>query len=245
MLPPWVGLSYPKTREVIAFLRDVPCGDPECEWCREQHNLLELLPKYFPGITSFRKTPSTNDGRSLQQVIVEHGFAGKSSLAVLPTGGGKSLCYQLPALARYYRNGSLTVVISPLQSLMKDQVDNLEARGITCAGFLNSLLTPLERRMMLDKLRLGDLGLIFVAPEQFRSIAFTNALMHREIGAWVFDDALLFRSPGPTSSANKERRLGAPSNDHAARFLGRETTHTQARHHERDHSLSSCTACSL
>jgi ATP-dependent DNA helicase RecQ len=189
VLPPWVGLTYPKTREVITFLRDIPCGDPECAWCREQHNLLELLPKYFPGITSFRKAPSTDDGRSLQQVIVEHGFAGISSLAVLPTGGGKSLCYQLPALARYYRNGSLTVVISPLQSLMKDQVDNLEARGIACSGYLNSLLTPLERRMMLDKLRLGDLGLIFVAPEQFRSVAFANALMHREIGAWVFDEA--------------------------------------------------------
>lgn len=189
VLPPWVSLSYPKTREVIALLRDVPCGDPECGWCKEQHNLMDLLPKYFPGISSFRKTPATPDGRSLQQAIVENGFAGKPTLAVLPTGGGKSLCFQLPALARYYRNGGLTVVISPLQSLMKDQVDNLEARGITCAGYLNSMLNPLERRIMLDKLRLGDLGLIFVAPEQFRSIAFANALMHREIGAWVFDEA--------------------------------------------------------
>ena len=189
VLPPWVSLAYPKTREIIARLRDVPCSDPECAWCKEQHNLLDLLPKYFPGINSFRKTPATPDGRSLQQVIVENGFAGKSSLAVLPTGGGKSLCFQLPALARYYRNGSLTVVISPLQSLMKDQVDNLEARGITCAGYLNSMLNPLERKITLDKLRLGDLGLIFIAPEQFRSLAFANALMHREIGAWVFDEA--------------------------------------------------------
>ena len=189
VLPPWVSLSFPKTREVIALLRDVPCSDPGCSWCKEQHNLLELLPKYFPGINSFRPTPSTPDGRSLQQAIVENGFAGKSSLAILPTGGGKSLCFQLPALARYYRNGSLTVVISPLQSLMKDQVDNLESRGITCAGYLNSLLNPFERRVMLDKLRLGDLGLVFVAPEQFRSIAFANALMHREVGAWVFDEA--------------------------------------------------------
>lgn len=189
VLPPWVSLSFPKTREVIALLRDVPCGDPDCAWCNEQHNLLELLPKYFPGINSFRPTPSTRDGRSLQQAIVENGFAGKPSLAILPTGGGKSLCFQLPALARYYRNGSLTVVISPLQSLMKDQVDNLESRGITCAGYLNSLLNPFERRVMLDKLRLGDLGLVFVAPEQFRSIAFANALMHREVGAWVFDEA--------------------------------------------------------
>ena len=189
VLPPWVNLSFPKTRKLIATLRDVPCTDPECTWCKEQHNLLELLPRYFPGITSFRPTPSTPDGQSLQEAIVKNGLAGKSSLAILPTGGGKSLCFQLPALARYYRNGSLTVVISPLQSLMKDQVDNLEARGITCAGYLNSLLNPLERRVMLDKLRLGDLGLIFVAPEQFRSTAFANALMHREVGAWVFDEA--------------------------------------------------------
>ncbi len=189
VLPPWVGLTYPRTREVIAALRDVPCADPACAWCRDQHDLPTLLPRYFPGITAFRSKPSTSAGRSLQQAIVENGFAGKPSLAILPTGGGKSLCFQLPALARYYRNGSLTVVISPLQSLMKDQVDNLEARGITCAGFLNGLLNPMERRVMLDKLRLGDIGLIFVAPEQFRSTAFANALMHREVGAWVFDEA--------------------------------------------------------
>ena len=189
VLPPWVSLTYPRTREVIAALRDVPCTHPECDWCREQHDLQALLPRYFPGITRFRSSPTTPDGRSLQQAIVENGFAGKPSLAILPTGGGKSLCFQLPALSRYYRNGSLTVVISPLQSLMKDQVDNLDARGITCAGFLNSMLTPMERGVMLDKLRLGDIGLIFVAPEQFRSIAFANALKHREVGAWVFDEA--------------------------------------------------------
>ncbi|NMG72615.1 RecQ family ATP-dependent DNA helicase [Parazoarcus communis] len=189
VLPPWVMHSVPKVGEALAMLRDTPCSDPECVWCREQHHIEALLPRYFPGITRFRATPTTPDGRSLQQTIVENGFAGRSTLAILPTGGGKSLCFQLPALARYYRNGSLTVVISPLQSLMKDQVDNLEARGITCAGYLNSLLNPLERQAMLDKLRLGDLGLIFVAPEQFRSTAFTNALMHRQIGAWVFDEA--------------------------------------------------------
>ncbi|MCQ8116868.1 RecQ family ATP-dependent DNA helicase [Methylomonas rosea] len=189
VLPPWVSLSFPKTRELIATLRDVPCGDAECVWCREQHDLSQLLPRYFPGITQFRPTPTTEDSRSLQQVIVEHCFSGTPTLAILPTGGGKSLCYQMPALARFYRNGSLTVIISPLQSLMKDQVDNLEARGITCAGYINSLLNPLERQVMLDKLRLGDLGLIFVAPEQFRGSAFAKALQHREVGAWVFDEA--------------------------------------------------------
>ena len=189
VLPPWVSLTFPKTRELINLLRDTPCCDPDCQWCQEHHDLSKLLPHYFPGITQFRPTPTTEDGRSLQQAIVENGFSGIPSLAILPTGGGKSLCYQLPALARFYRNGSLTVIISPLQSLMKDQVDNLESRGVTCAGYLNSLLNPIERRAMLDKLRLGDLGLIFVAPEQFRSTAFTNALTHREIAAWVFDEA--------------------------------------------------------
>lgn len=189
VLPPWLGLSHPKTREAITLLRDTACHDPDCIWCRENHDLQQLLPKYFPGIQAFRATPATEDGKSLQQAIVERGHAGLPTLAILPTGGGKSLCYQLPALARYYRNGSLTVIVSPLQSLIKDQVDNLESRGIACAGYLNSLLNPLERRMMLDKLRLGDLGLIFVAPEQFRSLAFTKALQHRDIAAWVFDEA--------------------------------------------------------
>jgi len=189
VLPPWVGHSHPRTREAIRALRDTPCGEPQCAWCREQHQLDALLPRFFPGITQFRATPATPDGRSLQQAIVENGMAGTPTLAILPTGGGKSLCYQLPALAHFFRTGGLTVVVSPLQSLMKDQVDNLAARGITCAGYLNSLLTPLERRAMLDKLRLGDLGLIFVAPEQFRSTAFDNALAHREVRAWVFDEA--------------------------------------------------------
>ncbi|MCA0239502.1 MAG: RecQ family ATP-dependent DNA helicase [Proteobacteria bacterium] len=189
VLPAWVGHRHPRTREAIRALRDTPCAEPSCTWCREQHQLAVLLPRFFPGITRFRAEPAAPDGSSLQQAIVENGLAGLPTLAVLPTGGGKSLCYQLPALAHFFRSGSLTVVISPLQSLMKDQVDNLLARGITCAGYLNSLLTPIERRAMLDKLRLGDLGLVFVAPEQFRSTAFTNALSNREVRAWVFDEA--------------------------------------------------------
>lgn len=189
VLPAWVGNRFPQTLELIRALRDTPCDEAQCTWCMEQHQLDVILPRYFPGITEFRASPATSEGKSLQRAIVENGLAGRSTLAILPTGGGKSLCYQLPALAHYYRSGGVTVVISPLQSLMKDQVDNLQARGITCAGYLNSLLTPMERRAMLDKLRLGDLGLVFVAPEQFRSTAFSNSLQHREVRAWVFDEA--------------------------------------------------------
>lgn len=190
VLPPWVAHAHPRTRQAIRALRDTPCNNPTCQWCREQHQLEVLLPRFFPGITGFRATPATPDGGSLQRTIVEHGMAGTPTLAILPTGGGKSLCYQLPALAHFFRTGVLTVVISPLQSLMKDQVDGLrDKHGVTCAGYLNGQLTPLERRDMLERLRLGDLGLIFVAPEQLRSKAFTQALAHREIRAWVFDEA--------------------------------------------------------
>ncbi len=66
VLPPWVGLNFPRTREAIAVLRDTPCTDANCAWCREQHDLDVQLPRYFPGITRFRASPATADGRSLQ-----------------------------------------------------------------------------------------------------------------------------------------------------------------------------------
>jgi ATP-dependent DNA helicase RecQ len=78
------------------------------------------LKTYFPDKNNFRAEPATAEGNSLQETIVHNGFARRSTLATLPTGSGKSLCYQLPALAAHEQNGRLTVVISPLQSLMKD-----------------------------------------------------------------------------------------------------------------------------
>jgi ATP-dependent DNA helicase RecQ len=72
---------------------------------------------------------------------------------------------------------------------MKDQVDNLVAAGVNCAVTINGLLTPLERRAALDKIRLGDAGVVLVSPEQFRSRTFTEAIRMREIAAWVFDEA--------------------------------------------------------
>ena len=81
------------------------------------------------------------------------------------------------------------MIVSPLQSLMKDQVDNLVAAGVNCAVTINGLLTPLERRAALDKIRLGDAGIVLVSPEQFRSRTFTEAIRMREIATWVFDEA--------------------------------------------------------
>src|SRR5256886_10727076 len=96
--------------------------------------LLPLLKQYF-GFTSFRP---------LQEEIIRDALAGKDIFALLPTGGGKSLCFQLPSLTR----PGLTVVVSPLIALMKDQVDGLQENGVP-ATFLNSSLSPEESRRRL------------------------------------------------------------------------------------------------
>src|SRR5271169_6153503 len=104
-------------------------------------SLLELLKRYF-GFTSFRP---------LQREIIGDTLAGKDVFALLPTGGGKSLCFQLPALLR----PGLTVVVSPLIALMKDQVDALQAAGVA-ATFLNSTLKPEESRPRMRGLHQGE-----------------------------------------------------------------------------------------
>lgn len=188
VLPIWVHQSLPVVRTLVTQLRETDRGDAGCGYCREQHNPEHLLALNF-GHTHFRALPAASDGGSLQRAIVTAGLARKSLLAVLPTGGGKSICYQLPALAHYWRAGRLTVIVSPLQSLMKDQVDNLVKAGVHCAVTINGLLTPIERRAALDKVRLGDAGIVLVSPEQFRSRSFVDAMRMREIAAWVFDEA--------------------------------------------------------
>src|SRR4029078_1972335 len=95
-----------------------------------------------------------------QEAAVESGLAGKDTLVVLPTGGGKSLCYQVPALML----PKLTVVISPLISLMKDQVDALEARGLP-ATFINSTLPSSVVAERLTRAMRGDIKLLYMAPE--------------------------------------------------------------------------------
>ncbi len=188
VLPIWVHSEIPEVRALIRDLRERNCGQPGCGYCQEQHHPESLLFAHFQKPT-FRARPAAPDGTSLQRAIAVAGLERKSVLAVLPTGGGKSICYQLPALVHYRRAGQLTVIVSPLQSLMKDQVDNLVAAGVNCAVTINGLLTPLERRAALDKIRLGDAGIVLVSPEQFRSRTFAEAIRMREIATWVFDEA--------------------------------------------------------
>lgn len=188
VMPPWVRHQFPEAGVLVRRLRDSACIDPDCAWCRERHNARKELTRWF-GFSDYRPEPVGEDGRPLQQAIVEAAMRGEHVLGILPTGTGKSLCYQIPALSRYDKTGALTVVISPLVALMADQVAGIEARGISSCAAINGLLSMPERADVLDRVRLGDIGILIVSPEQLRNRALRKVLAQREIGAWVLDEA--------------------------------------------------------
>ena len=109
--------------------------------------------------------------RGDQQKIINSVIAGNNALILMPTGGGKSLCYQIPALAR---NGT-AIVISPLIALMKDQVDALIKKDVKVA-FLNSSITKLEQRSIEKELLSGQLKILYVSPERMMTSYFQNIL---------------------------------------------------------------------
>lgn len=125
-----------------------------------------------------------DDFRPLQQEIVEGVLAGRDSVVLMPTGGGKSLCFQLPALMQ----DGLAIVVSPLISLMKDQVDALQANGVA-AELVNSSLSPSEISEVMDRARSGELKLLYIAPERFASYGFDNFLRTLKISLFAIDEA--------------------------------------------------------
>ena len=188
VMPPWVRHQFPEAGLLVRRLRDRACRDEGCDWCRERHDARRELKRFF-GFDSFRPTPADQDERPYQQSIIESSMEGRHVLGILPTGTGKSLCYQVPALSRYDKTGAVTVVISPLVALMADQVAGLEAHGIISCVTINGMLSMPERADALEKLRLGDAAIVLVSPEQLRSVSFRRALAQREVGAWVLDEA--------------------------------------------------------
>ena len=189
VMPPWVRHQFPEAGSLVRRLRDTACADPACGWCREHHDARKVMKCWFPSIDDFRPEPAEADGRPTQQAIVEEAMAGRHALGILPTGTGKSLCYQIPALSRYHKTGALTVVISPLVALMADQVAGLERHGIECCVTVNGMLSMPERADALERVRLGGAGILLIAPEQLRSRSLRRALDQREIGGWVLDEA--------------------------------------------------------
>lgn len=134
----------------------------------------DVLMRYF-GFAKFREP---------QDRIVSTILRGNDALVIMPTGGGKSLCYQLPALMLPH----LTVVVSPLIALMKDQVDALRARGIP-AACLNSMQTLEEQNEIFEQIHTGTLKLVYIAPERFRAQRFVDAVSRVEVSLFAVDEA--------------------------------------------------------
>src|SRR6266581_3651694 len=122
--------------------------------------------------------------RAGQEQVVDALLAGRSALAVFPTGAGKSLCYQLPALLLE----GMTIVVSPLIALMKDQIDFLQRSGIDAAR-LDSSLDAAEQREIFERLRAGALKLLYVAPERFNNERFLAQLARARISLFAVDEA--------------------------------------------------------
>lgn len=119
-----------------------------------------------------------------QGEVIEAILAGRDTLCVMPTGGGKSLCYQLPAVIR----GGVNLVISPLIALMKDQVDALTDLEIP-ATFINSSIPPDEQRRRIDEMAAGHYRLVYIAPERLRSAGFLRALSQIQVTSLAVDEA--------------------------------------------------------
>lgn len=188
VMPPWVRAQFKEASLIVRHLRDSSCDDPACSWCAEMNDPVNALQRWF-GFDAFRPQPVDEVGRSLQERIVDEAMHGQSVLGILPTGTGKSVCYQIPALSKFDKTGALSVVISPLVALMADQVQGMERAGIASAVTINGMMSMPERQDALEKVRMGDASMLIISPEQLRSTSIRTTLKQREIGLWILDEA--------------------------------------------------------
>ncbi len=188
--PPWVLKNYPQVERIMFLLRNKPCLEG-CTYCNNALDIHKGLKRLF-GFDSFR----TYGGEPLQEKAVKAAIDNKSILAVFPTGGGKSITFQIPALMSGETSKGLTIVISPLQSLMKDQVDNLEKIGITESVTINGLLDPIERAKSFERVEDGSASILYISPESLRSKTIERLILGRKIVRFVIDEAHCFSSWG-------------------------------------------------
>ena len=142
------------------------------------------MPSIEDALVALHRYFGFEEFRAGQREVISAILEGHDTVVVMPTGGGKSLCYQLPALMKE----GATVVVSPLIALMKDQVDALHARGLP-ATFINSSITFEEQKARIARVRRGEYKLVYVAPERFRSAHFVETLRTAQIALFAVDEA--------------------------------------------------------
>jgi len=188
--PPWILKTHPHVEQLYFLLCNSPCLNG-CHYCNQAFDPFQPLKDYF-GYPSFR----TYNNEPLQENAVKAAINNKSILAIFPTGGGKSITFQIPALMSGRNAKALTVIISPLQSLMKDQVDNMEKKGITEAVTINGLLDPIERSKAIERVENGNASILYISPESLRSVTIERLLLKRKIARFVIDEAHCFSAWG-------------------------------------------------
>lgn len=185
--PPKILFDYPEISNIQARL---------CFSAQESCTNLSIFAEEVFGFGSFRDfkrlggTTLFEDDKISQREIVEASLKDESFIAVLPTGGGKTFTFWLPALIKAKAYKSLTVVISPLQALIKDHIESFERQVANfTAVAISGFLTPLERANAIDKVVNGDADILYLAPESLRSNAIFSMLKNRVIERFVIDEA--------------------------------------------------------
>lgn len=196
--------------------RGIQCEDKNCTYCRkedgtssERFNPETNLKKFWGEKYLFRKFPmydgqikgdeklKKQQGKDLQRDATERALKGGNMLAIFPTGGGKSLSFQLPALMQWRLMGALTVVISPLQSLMNDQVDNLDEKGLVGEAVTrNGSQNERKQRAGILQARNGSASMLYISPESLNNPVIKSILYSRTIARFVIDESHCFSQWG-------------------------------------------------
>ena len=187
--PAWIVHQYPSFMDVLTILRGNPCF--KCDYCNKQYDIHKFLKNTFK-YDKYREF----EGVPLQEEAVKAQIRGESIITVFPTAGGKSLTFQIPALIMAETIKGLTVVISPLQSLMQDQVYKLKEKNINNVGTINGSMNILERAETIRRLNSGEIHLLYIAPETLRSPSMFKMLSRRNIVRFVIDEAHCFSTWG-------------------------------------------------
>jgi ATP-dependent DNA helicase RecQ len=189
VMPPWVRHQFPEAGRLIRQLRDTPCTAADCAWCQREHDALKQLQHWFGKATHFapNRLTRTVGCRCVDHCRKRHARRAQSrhpadwhrQVAVLPDSRPVALCPHRRAVGRHLAAGRADG--GPGQGLRE--------RGIDCCAAINRLLNMPERADVLDRVRLGDVGILLIAPEQLRNRSVRKVLAQREIGAWIFDEA--------------------------------------------------------